>query len=50
MMSDHSQLMERAMGIIYPLIMIFGVYVVLNGHISPGHCWFRDQSPYRSRR
>lgn len=36
MMSDHSQLMERAMGIIYPLIMIFGVYVVLNGHMSPG--------------
>lgn len=36
MMSDHSQLMERAMGIIYPLIMIFGIYVVLNGHMSPG--------------
>ncbi|HAS74175.1 MAG TPA: sodium:proton antiporter [Clostridiales bacterium UBA8960] len=36
MMSDHSQLLERAMGIIYPIILIFGVYVILNGHISPG--------------
>lgn len=36
MMSDHSQLMERAMGIIYPLVMIFGLYIILNGHISPG--------------
>lgn len=36
MMSDHSQLIERAMGIIYPIIMIFGVYVVFNGHASPG--------------
>ena len=35
-MNNHSQLLSRALVIIYPIILIFGIYVVLNGHISPG--------------
>lgn len=35
-MNDHSQLLSRALVILYPIILIFGIYVILNGHISPG--------------
>ncbi|MDH8677758.1 MnhB domain-containing protein [Fusibacter bizertensis] len=35
-MNDHSQLLNRTMGIIYPFVILFGIYIVLNGHISPG--------------
>ena len=35
-MSDHSHLLSRSLGIIYPIILLFGAYIILNGHISPG--------------
>ena len=35
-MNDHSQLLSRALVILYPIILVFGIYVILNGHISPG--------------
>lgn len=35
-MNDHSQLLNRTMGIIYPIVIMFGLYIILNGHISPG--------------
>ncbi|GAB6106419.1 MnhB domain-containing protein [Fusibacter bizertensis] len=35
-MNDHSQLLNRTMGIIYPIIIMFGIYIIINGHISPG--------------
>lgn len=35
-MNDHSQLLNRTMGIIYPIIIMFGLYIIINGHISPG--------------
>lgn len=35
-MSDYSQLLSRSIGIIYPIILIFGLYVIFNGHVTPG--------------
>ena len=35
-MNNHSQLLSRALVILYPIIIIFGIYVIFNGHISPG--------------
>jgi len=35
-MNDHSQLLNRSMGIIYPFIILFSLYMIANGHISPG--------------
>lgn len=35
-MNDHSQLLSRSIGIIYPIILIFGLYVIFNGHVTPG--------------
>ncbi|OJV65917.1 MAG: hypothetical protein BGO41_08260 [Clostridiales bacterium 38-18] len=35
-MNDHSQLLNRSMGIIYPFIILFGLYMIANGHVSPG--------------
>jgi len=35
-MSDQSILLRTTMGAIYPFIFIFGFYVILNGHTSPG--------------
>lgn len=35
-MNDHSQLLSRALVILYPIILLFGLYVIFNGHISPG--------------
>lgn len=29
-------IVQRVIGILFPCIMLFGVYVVLNGHLSPG--------------
>jgi len=34
--SDHSILLKTTMGAIYPFIFIYGFYVILNGHTSPG--------------
>ena len=35
-MNDHSELLSRSLGVLYPFILIIGIYITLNGHISPG--------------
>lgn len=35
-MKEHSELFSQNMGIVYPIIILFGIYVTANGHISPG--------------
>lgn len=33
---QHDTILQIMSGIIFPVIMVFGAYVVLNGHLSPG--------------
>lgn len=35
-MNDHSDLLSKSLDIIYPFLIIFGGYIILNGHITPG--------------
>ena len=35
-MNKHSYLLRETMQLIYPLIIIFGIYIILNGHNTPG--------------
>ena len=35
-MRAHSMLLKITMGAIYPFIIVFGIYIVANGHKSPG--------------
>jgi multicomponent Na+:H+ antiporter subunit B len=35
-MDERSELLEKMVHMLYPLIMLFGVYIILNGHITPG--------------
>jgi len=35
-MSDHSELLSRTLAVLYPFILIIGIYLTLNGHMSPG--------------
>ncbi len=35
-MEQHSKLLRVTMGAIYPFIIVFGLYVIINGHTSPG--------------
>lgn len=35
-MIKESELLSKSLTIIYPFILIFGLYVVFNGHLSPG--------------
>lgn len=35
-MTSHSTLLSKSLTIIYPFILIFGFYIVVNGHTSPG--------------
>jgi len=35
-MNSHSNLLSKSLTIIYPFILLFGVYIVVNGHLSPG--------------
>ena len=35
-MKDHSDILIKTMGALYPFIIIFGIYVIVNGHITPG--------------
>ena len=35
-MDERSKLLSNALGFMFPLIIIFGVYMILNGHLSPG--------------
>jgi len=50
-MTDHSEIISRMTGLLYPFILLFGFYIILNGHASPGGgfqgvpCWLRFLSP-----
>lgn len=35
-MNSHSDLLSKSLTIIYPFILLFGLYIVVNGHLSPG--------------
>lgn len=35
-MTDHSEIISRMAGLLYPFIILFGFYIILNGHRSPG--------------
>lgn len=35
-MKEHSKLLAITMGAIYPLVIIFGLYIIVNGHHTPG--------------
>jgi len=35
-MTKHSQLLSGTLKMIYPFVLIFGFYVIVNGHITPG--------------
>ena len=35
-MNERSELLEKMVQILYPFIMLFGTYIILNGHITPG--------------
>lgn len=35
-MQSHSILLKITMGAIYPFIIVFGIYIIYNGHLSPG--------------
>lgn len=35
-LNDHSELLSKSLGVLYPFILIIGVYITLNGHRSPG--------------
>lgn len=36
MIDDHSSLVSRTLGSIYPFLIITGLFIITNGHISPG--------------
>jgi multicomponent Na+:H+ antiporter subunit B len=35
-MNENSQLISKMIGLLYPFILLFGFYIILNGHITPG--------------
>ncbi|MBH1939348.1 MnhB domain-containing protein [Mobilitalea sibirica] len=35
-MNKNSEIIAKMTGIIYPIIIIFGFYIILNGHLTPG--------------
>lgn len=35
-MNQSSKIINNTLNLIYPFILIFGLYVIVNGHISPG--------------
>lgn len=34
--NNHSQLLSKTLGLLYPFILIIGIYITVNGHVSPG--------------
>ncbi len=32
----HSELFAQTMGLVYPLIILYGFYMIYNGHLTPG--------------
>lgn len=35
-MTEYSKLVSRSLGVLFPVILVFGMYIVVNGHVSPG--------------
>ena len=35
-MERHSELFAQTMGLVYPVIILFGFYMIYNGHLTPG--------------
>lgn len=35
-MDRHSELFTQTMGMLYPVIILFGIYITANGHVTPG--------------
>lgn len=35
-MKRNSEILSETLSILYPFIIIFGIYIILNGHITPG--------------
>lgn len=35
-LKSNSEIIIRMMGIVYPFVVLIGLYVILNGHVSPG--------------
>ncbi len=33
---SNSQIIARMTGLLYPFIILFGFYIILNGHVTPG--------------
>lgn len=33
---DHSEIVLRMVGVIYPFVLLIGLYIIFNGHVSPG--------------
>ena len=35
-MDRHSELFAQTMGLLYPVIILYGFYIIFNGHLTPG--------------
>ncbi len=35
-MTEYSKLVSRSLGVLFPVILVFGMYIIVNGHVSPG--------------
>lgn len=35
-MKERSELLVKSLGILYPIIFLFGMYIIINGHNTPG--------------
>lgn len=35
-MNEHSYLVSKSLNFMFPFVMLFGIYLILNGHITPG--------------
>lgn len=35
-MNQASKILNHTLNLIYPIILLFGIYVIINGHITPG--------------
>lgn len=35
-MRENSEMVSKMIGMVYPFIILFGFYIVLNGHVTPG--------------
>lgn len=35
-MNKHSEIISRMVGMVYPFIVLFGFYIIMNGHKTPG--------------